>query len=301
MDFLLVRDRWAHTILSPVDSSHPWPEPSWLAREQLAAWRTWDALFVPSPSSAPGLEQAIEGLMPYFDRFGIERLCTYFHLGMGTAGRRTEFSADDSLEIQRCLDRWPQRLIGCAVLNATAPERCLEHIDRWIQHGPMVGVLFTSSPQTLPCSHPNFDRLVPRLHESGALIVQHTWFKNGGKGSAGESTPDELAELARRYPETTFVCVHAGGEWEKGLRAIRDCPNVLVEISGFDPTAGFLEMAVREIGATRILFARERSFATELGKVLGAEISDDDRRLILGGNLRRVLAPMFRRKGWSVP
>jgi predicted TIM-barrel fold metal-dependent hydrolase len=107
--------------------------------------------------------------------------------------------------------------------------------------------------------------------------------------------------VARRYPDTTFVCVHAGGEWEKGLRAIRDCGNVLVEVSGFDPTAGFVEMAVREIGAARILFGRERSFATELGKVLGAAISDDDRGQILGGNLRRVLTPILRRKGSETP
>lgn len=165
----------------------------------------------------------------------------------------------------------------------------------------MVGVLFTSSAQTLPCSHPNFDRILPRARELGALVVQHTWFKNGGKGSVGESTPTELAELARRYPEITFVCVHAGGEWEKGLRAIRDCGNVVVEISGFDPTAGFLEMAIREVGAQRVLFARERSFATELAKVLDAGITDEERRLVFGGNLRRVLTPLFQRKGWPVP
>ena len=94
--------------------------------------------------------------------------------------------------------------------------------------------------------------------------------------------------------------MHAGGEWEKGIRAVQGFPNILVEISGFDPTAGFLEMAVREMGAHRILFARERSFATEFAKVLGAAISDDDRKLIFGGNLRRLLAPMFKRKGWTM-
>lgn len=276
-----------------------WPMPSWLRRDALARWRIWDCLFVPAGGAAGSITKSIETMEPHFDAFAIERLCTYFPVGMATVAREPAFTTETAAEIERCLARWPRRLLPGAVLNAAAPERCMAAIEQWFVQGPMVAALFTSSAQTLPCTHPNFEKVYARLHELGALIVQHTWFKNGGKGSAGESTPDELAEVARRHPEITFVCVHAGGEWEKGLRAIRDCGNVLVEISGFDPTAGFLEMAVREIGAKRVLFARERSFATELAKVLGAEVQDEDRALIFGGNLRRVLGPVMRRKGWG--
>jgi len=274
-----------------------WPEPPWLRREALAQWRIWDALFVPAAAGPLGtVEKSIEALLPQFERFAFERLCTYFHVGLRTQAKERAIGPDDALEIERCLQRWPQ-LLGGVVLNAAVPATCLEQIERWMKEGPMVAALFPSSPLTVPCTHPHFEKIYARLHELGALIVQHTWFKNGGKGSAGESTPDELAEVARRFPQIKLVCVHAGGEWERGLRAIRDCPNVLVELSGFDPTAGFLEMAVREIGAERILFARERSFATELAKVLGANVTDEQRRLVFGGNLRRVLAPILRRKG----
>jgi predicted TIM-barrel fold metal-dependent hydrolase len=272
-----------------------------LSRERLAPYRIWDALYSPAVTASKGtLEQAVEVMMKQFDRFAIERACAYFHVGLNTGGRKAGASPEDPREILRCLERWPDRLLGCLVLNATYPDKCIDHLNRWIQDGPMVGVLFPSTNNTLPCTHPNFDPIIRRAHELGALIVQHTWFKTGGKDTTGESTPSELVELSRRHPDTTFVCVHAGGEWEKGIRAIQGHPNILVEISGFDPTAGFLEMAVRELGAGRILFARERSFATELAKVLGAEISEADRRLIFGANLRRVLAPMFKRKGWKL-
>lgn len=276
--------------------------PAWLARPRLAALRIWDCLYVPGAGGAPGaLERAIAEQEPYWDRFALERLCAYFHVGLATHARQATFGAEDAREIERCLARWPARLLGGIVLNAARPEAARVQLERWVADGPMVAVLFPSSPQTLPCTHPNFDPLVRRVHELGALVVQHTWDKTGGKGSAGESTPLELAELARRHPDIRFVCVHAGGEWEKGLRAIRDQPNVLIETSGFDPTAGFLEMAVREIGADRILYGRERSHATELAKVLGADLGDPARRAIFGGNLRRELAPAFRRKGWATP
>ena len=118
-------------------------------------------------------------------------------------------------------------------------------------------------------------------------------FKTGGKQGPGESTPTELAQLARKFPAQKFMCAHAGGEWERGIRAVRDQPNVLIETSGFDATAGFIEMAVRELGAGRIVFGSHlpsRSLGTELSKVTAANISEDDKRRILGENFRRLFA-----------
>ncbi|MCB1088822.1 MAG: amidohydrolase family protein, partial [Verrucomicrobiae bacterium] len=112
----------------------------------------------------------------------------------------------------------------------------------------------------------------------------------------GISTPSELADLAAKFPDQAFLCAHAGGEWERGIRAVRDSPNILVETSGFDATAGFIEMAVRELGAERVVFGSHlptRSLGTELGKVIGAEIGEPEKRLILGENYRRLLEPVM--------
>ena len=43
-----------------------------------------------------------------------------------------------------------------------------------------------------------------------------------------------------------------------------------------------------------------RSYATELGKIFDADLSDRDRMKILGGNLRRICAPIFRKKGIKI-
>ena len=62
-------------------------------------------------------------------------------------------------------------------------------------------------------------------------------------------------------------------------------------------------MAVRELGPERILYGSDaggRSFASQLAKVHGANIPDDAKRLILGENLKRMLAPIFKRKGIKV-
>ena len=85
---------------------------------------------------------------------------------------------------------------------------------------------------------------------------------------------------------------------------MRASPNVSIDLAGSDPTAGFVEMAVRELGARRIIYGSDvggRSFASQLAKVRSAAISEADRRLILGGNLRAMLAPILRAKGIIEP
>jgi len=46
--------------------------------------------------------------------------------------------------------------------------------------------------------------------------------------------------------------------------------------------------------------AAGRSFASQLAKVMGAEIPESARRLVLGANLQRLLAPVLNAKGRSV-
>ena len=102
--------------------------------------------------------------------------------------------------------------------------------------------------------------------------------------------------------KANFICAHTGGDWERGIRIIRDAPNVSAGIAGFDPTAGVLEMAVRELGPERVVYGSDvggRSFASQVAKVLGADIPDSARELVLGGNLRRLLAPVLRAKGYG--
>ena len=110
----------------------------------------------------------------------------------------------------------------------------------------MRGVYFPGGgPAALTCTHRNFNSLIERISELNGVIMQHTWFITGGKRNPGGSTPSELVQLAQRFPHQKFICAHSGGEWERGIRAVRDSENILVETSGFDPTAGFIEMAVR--------------------------------------------------------
>ncbi|MCB1236127.1 MAG: amidohydrolase family protein [Verrucomicrobiae bacterium] len=268
--------------------------------ERLKNYRIWDSYFTPAHGH-PG-KDGFSGVVSDMERARravelgqFEKLCHFAHVGIGT-------TSDAALEallrarpelVLKPLAHWPDKLLGMIQLNANDVPASLDALNRWLRDGPMLGVYFPGGgPGALPCSHANFPPLIGRIAELGGVIMQHTWFVTGGKPGPGISTPSELADLAAKFPEQPFLCAHAGGEWERGIRAVRDVPNILVETSGFDATAGFIEMAVRELGAERVVFGSHlptRSLGTELGKVIGAEIDEPEKRLILGENYRRLI------------
>jgi predicted TIM-barrel fold metal-dependent hydrolase len=80
---------------------------------------------------------------------------------------------------------------------------------------------------------------------------------------------------------------------------VRPHKNILLEFAGSDPHSGSVDLAVKELGVDRIVWGGHgpsRSYATELGKVLDADLSHADRMKIFGGNFRKLAAPIFRKK-----
>lgn len=268
--------------------------------DTLRNYRIWDSYFTPA-NGHPGKDGSFATLaeMARCERAialgHFEKLCLFSHVGIGTTGDKAveELLRSKPELVLKPFEVWPDKLIGMIQLNSNDVRDSLAAVDRWLGDGPMRGVYFPGGgPGSLACSDPSLVPLVERVIERKGVIMQHTWNKTGGKQGPGESTSAEIAEIAERYPEQVFICAHAGGEWEQGLRAVRDTPNVWVETSGFDATAGFIEMAVREVGEDRIVFGSHlptRSLGTELTKVTTAEIPEEAKRKILGGNFRRLL------------
>lgn len=237
-------------------------------------------------------------LLGYADRMGIQRLCVC--MGMEwDYDPSPEKMRQENDEVLAAVRAFPDRAFGFVYLNPKHLEASLQELDRCVREGPMVGVKLWVAQR---CNAPELDPIVRRAAELKAIILQHTWLKITGN-LPGESTPMDLAELAARHPEVPLVCGHTGGDWEVGIRAVRPHRNVSVDLGGGDPASGMTEMAVRELGAERVLFGSDaggRSFASQLGKVLGARIPDSAKRLILAGNLKRLLRPILREKGVSI-
>jgi len=248
-------------------------------------------------SGVPGHtpDERMAELIAFAARLGIERLCVC----MGMKWSYDPMPADmrkQNDEVLAALERWHHRAFGFVYLTPNHVEESLAELDRCVRDGPMVGVKLWVARR---CNAPELDPIVKRAAELKAPVLQHTYIKATGN-LPGESTPMDLAELARRHPEASFIGAHAGGDYELGIRALRECENVSVDLCGTDPTAGMTEAAVRELGARRVRYGSDaggRSFASQLGKVLGADIPEAARKLVLGENLRRLLTPILKHKG----
>ena len=240
-------------------------------------------------------EEKMAALMKFAERMGVERVVLYmgYPFLMDPTPEQLREQNDQAL---KALSHYHDKAFGFVYLSAKHPEASLRELNRCVKDGPMVGVKLWVARR---CHEKEVDPIVERAAELKAPILQHTWMKATGN-FAGESTPMDLAALAKRHPKAQFICGHSGGDWQLGLRAIRESPNVVTETGGSDPTTGFVEMAVRELGAERVLYGSDaggRSFASQIAKVQGADVSDDAKRLIFKGNLRRLLTPILNDKG----
>lgn len=243
-------------------------------------------------------EERMVRLLEIADRMGVERLIVFMGYPFSYAPSPEDLRNQND-QVLQAISHHHDRAFGFVYVNPKHAEASLAEIDRCIANGPMVGIKLWVAVR---CNDPALDPIVNRAVELDALVFQHTWYKSQGN-LPGESTPEELAELAARHPTAKIICGHTGSDWERGIRAIRNSPNVSIDLGGNDPTAGFVEMALRELGPERILYGSDvpgRSFATQLGKVYGARIPEADRRLILGDNLKRLLRPILTAKGVRV-
>lgn len=274
-------------------------------REELVAYRIWDNHFHGFASPLP-IEQ-YERNNFYVERMGIERSIAQ-EIGGTLEKPFAPYPFDEA--ILEILERDKDRLSGRTPVDPTYPEESCAKIEKWIRRGPCIGIKYAGNETGLRCSHPNNDPIMRLAVDLNVHVYIHTWLKVGGSprvpgggNGEGESTPMDVVELARRFPSVPMICGHTGGDWELGLRVIRAYPNILVEFAGSDPHSGMVEYAIRELGVDRLVWGGHgpsRSYATELGKVLDADISKADRMKIFGGNLRRICAPIFRQKGMKI-
>ena len=234
-------------------------------------------------------------MIRFADRMGIDRLCTYMgypHLNDPTPEQLRE----QNDVVLQAISHWHHRAFGFVYLNPNHLQFSLDEFNRCVRDGPMVGVKLWVARRA---NTPELDPIIERAAALRAVIFQHTWFKTGGNPQ-GESTPMDVAELARRHPSVPIICGHTGGNWEIGIPAIRGVKNLYADVAGSDPTAGFVEMAVRELGAGRVIYGSDvggRSFASQLSKVIGADIPPAARDSILATNLRSLMLPILQAKG----
>jgi predicted TIM-barrel fold metal-dependent hydrolase len=277
-------------------------------REDLVKLRIWDMHY--HGFMYGGIPAHEENLF-YVERMGIERMLSLDIAGTTNDPLGTSLSPEKKREIREYLEKHADRVSGLIPIDPSQPVESCRKMDDWIGRGPCIGIkYYGGNPGGVVCSHPDNDAIIRLAADLSAVIYIHTWMKIGGQprrpagdNLRGESTPMDVAQLAERFPGVPLICGHSGGDWELGVRAVRPHENVFIEFSGSDPHSGQVDYTVRELGAHRLIWGGHgpsRSYSTELSKVLDADLTHDQRLQIFGGNLRKIAARIFERKGYKL-
>lgn len=186
--------------------------------------------------------------------------------------------------------RYPGRILGYCFVNPGYVKEARDEVTRCIEKLGFVGVkLYNDYVATEPVVWPLVEHAIqlqiPILHHAG-----HTYWLSPPQPRISDG--GTFAELAKRYPEAMIICAHitGGGDWEWTVKALRNAPSVFIDTSGSVVDEGTVEMAIRILGADRVLFGCDMSMTASVGRICSADLSETDRAKILSGNIERILA-----------
>jgi predicted TIM-barrel fold metal-dependent hydrolase len=183
----------------------------------------------------------------------------------------------------------PDLYSGMCHVNPENPaDFTVSEIERCVREHGLKGVKLEA---TVICTDRRLDPIMETARRLGVFVLHHAWYQ-ATRTTEGESTPADIADLASHYPDVPIQMAHLGGARVRGVLDIRPHRNVSIDTSGSQPLGELVEYAVRALGPDRIVYGSDvpgRDFSAQLGRVLGARISDADLRKILFENAERLL------------
>lgn len=222
------------------------------------------------------------------DKLGIEQLCC----SILPPERPTTLQGfrNCNLWLAEAIKRFPGRVLGYVFVNPGYGQVAVDEVRRYVEEHGFIGVkLYNDYKVTDPVVAPVLE-LAAKLR---IPILQHaghtSWLPSP---QPNISDAGDLAKAAKLFPETMLICAHicGGGDWEWSIKALRDSPSVYFDTSGSNADEGTVELAVKTLGANRVLFACDLSMTASMGRLRGAQIGEEDRRKVFGENMKRILA-----------
>ncbi len=229
-------------------------------------------------SGFPYVDRSPEGLVAAMDRLGIRRAYvshTAAIYGLDRLGN------DGILEAVR---RFPERLRGYMALNVGYAETILPEMERCYAAGLRAIKIWSYGNRAgLRYDHPNYELIYDFANAHGLPILAHTW---------GDEV-DQLEGAFKKYPRINWLLAHTGSkDLPKYLRAANAYPGVHLETCFSPCPRGLIERLVASVPLEKIVWGTDQIFmnaAHQLGRVLFARITLEQKLAILGANAARIL------------
>ena len=214
------------------------------------------------------------------DRAGVDR-AVVFHIFHPDGRRSNDATA-------AYVARHRDRFLGFAYASPIHPDGMVAELARSLDEPGMCGVKIYPPYTPFCLDHAAWDPIYDFVNERRLPLLSHT--DNGEL-----SQPVMLARAAARFPQAAFIAGHSGNiepYRTQAIEAARALPNYYLETCSTYRNPGVIEQFVAGAGADRVLFGSDQPLMdprSQIGKIVTADLPDDAKRKILGGNARRLL------------
>lgn len=230
-----------------------------------------DARFTPPDIS-------VESVVAAMDRIGIDIHCVSANPGIyGYAYRANAI-------VEEAIRAYPDRIFGYMLPDDNFPDQIIPEFEKCLRAG-FRGIKIWSGTglPTRRYNHPHYRPAFEFAAANHLPVLMHTW---------GDEL-DDLEPIIRQFPSVNMILAHAGSnQFDKYVRFAKEFPNVYLETCFSLSPRGMIEKFVQSGVVDRIVWGSDSTFmgaAQQIGRVLFAEISPEDKEKILGQNARKAL------------
>ncbi len=194
------------------------------------------------------------------------------------------FNHEGNLFVLDQVRRHPERFLGFAVANPWFGEIAVRELE-WALGEGLRGLKLHAVYQGFPMNNAIVYPLIEVAARNHVPVYAHC-------GSAHFGEPLRLVELARRYPEVTFIMGHSSFSdfWNDLPRCHQYAPNILFETSRNTP--GNFQQIGSEIGTAFMVFgsnAPEHYYHVDMPMIREVFPDPADQEKIFHANIVRVL------------
>ncbi len=223
-------------------------------------------------------------LLEIGDRVGIDRFVIQ---SVATTPHQVErINTFIAAEVAKAPDRFTG--LGSAHPDCEDQKAVIEQIKGLGLHG----IKIHPDIQGFAIDDPRMMHVYELCEAEGLVVLMHT-----GDYRYDFSNPNRLLPVLKAFPRLTVIGAHFGGWslWDDASAVLADIPNLWVDCSSTFPFAGndlaLGERLIKRYGADRVLFGSDFpmwSPEAELATFMKLELSNEERRMILAENAKRV-------------
>jgi uncharacterized protein len=184
----------------------------------------------------------------------------------------------------------PDRVRCYVSVNPNDAAHARDEIARCVERGA-VGIKLAASRRA---DDALLDPIADEASRRGLPVLHHIW-QHRTREWPGQEISDgaDLGRLALRHPRASFILAHlgGGGDWAHSCAAMREIPNIYIDLSGSGVDRGMLDLAYASVGASRLLWGCDITMETGLAKLRALEavgLNEDELAEVRWRNAARI-------------